>query len=568
MLVQFTNENHRSMVKQSSKKNKIILCVILAILVAMVLRQIAADAPLSRFFGILRASIYIGLFIVWGISIHRRIVQPQVSRYLMAVSALMVFWVIIRTIRYSLNDCIWLMRYLWYLYYLPMLLIPLLGVFIAMSLGKTENSRLPKWTAVFYIPTAVLLLLVLTNDLHQHVFIFPADAIVWMNDYQHAIGYFLIIAWMILCAVTALVTMLIKCRIPHSRKVLILPFIPAVLAVIYCALWIFRGLGIFELEWLKVIAGDMTVVFCLLFTAVLESCIQCGLIQSNTGYDELFMVSRLGAQITDQENRVCLASLNAKKLTEEQRIKAEIHSVLADKSTLVRSQSIGFGHVLWQEDVAELTEAIDQIEENCRDLAERNRIRQKNLETRKKILTLQEKNRVNDLLHRETAAQIDLIDRMLGQYDVEQDAGKCIRLLAGVAAVGAYIKRYGNLLLVSERTETADIRDLSRCFEESFMNLELLGVDCLHTLPSGIFMATKDMLRVYHSFEMAMEACLYDLSQVWIHMRNRESGFSLNMEFVCDTDLSTFADVADAFTCEDGAYRFTFDLLKKGGEET
>ena len=556
------------MAKSNSKKYSIILCVILVIIAAMVLRQMDADVTLNRVFDILRASIYIGLFVAWGISIHRRIVQPQVSLYLIAISALMVLWIILRTIRYSLTDCIWLMRYLWYLYYLPMLLIPLLGVFVALSLGKTENFRLPKWTALFYIPTVVLFLLVMTNDLHQHVFIFPADAIVWMNDYHYGIGYFLAIIWMILCTVTALVTMLIKCRIPHSRKVLILPFIPAILAVIYCTLWVFRVLGIFEMEWLKVIAGDMTVVFCLLFTAVLESCIQCGLIQSNTGYDELFMVSRLGAQITDQENMVCLASLNAKRLTEEQRIKAETHLALVDKSTLVRSQPIGFGHVLWQEDVAELTEAIDQIEENCRDLAERNRIRQKNLETRKKILALQEKNRINDLLHRETAGQIDLIDRMLAQYDAEPGAGKRSRLLAGAAAIGAYIKRYGNLLLVSERRSTADIRDLSRCFEESFINLELLGVDCLQTLPSGISMASKDMLRVYHSFELVMEACLYDLSHVWLHMRNREDRFLLNMEFVCDTDLSSFAYVADAFTFEDGAYRFTFDLLQKGGEET
>lgn len=552
---------------KSNPRNSMILCVVLAILAAMVLRQMDADVTLSRVFDILRASIYIGLFAVWGVSIHRRIVHPQVRRYLIAISALMVIWIILRTIRYSLNDCIWLMRYLWYLYYLPMLLIPLLGVFVALSLGKAENFRLPKWTALFYIPTVVLFLLVLTNDLHQHVFVFPADAAVWMNDYHYAIGYFLIIVWMILCAVTALVTMLVKCRIPHSRKVLILPFIPAILAVIYCTLWVFRVLGIFEIEWLKVIAGDMTVVFCLLFTAVLESCIQCGLIQSNTGYDELFMVSRLGAQITDPENRVCLASLNAKRLTQAQRIDAETHSVLADKSTLVKSQAIGFGHVLWQEDVAELTEAIEQIEENCRDLAEHNRIRQENLETRKKILSLQEQNRINDLLHRETAGQIDLIDRMLAQYDAEPDAGKRSRFLAGAAAIGAYIKRYGNLLLVSERAETADIRDLSRCFEESFLNLELLGVECLHTLPSGISMATKDMLRAYHSFELAMEACLYDLSHVWIHTRNRENGFVLNMEFVCDTDLFPLAHISDAFTCEDGAYRFIFDFPRKGGEE-
>ena len=508
----------------------------------------------------IRSAIYIELFIAWGVSLHRRIIQPQVRRYLTSISVLVVFWMTVRTIRYSLDECIWLMRYLWYLYYLPMLLIPLLAVFVALSLGKPDNFRLSKWTGLLYIPTAALLLLVLTNDLHQFVFVFPEDAIVWVNDYSYALGYFLAVGWVVSCTITALVVMLIKCRIPHSRTVLMLPFAPAVVALIYGVLYYFR------VPWLKFLTGDMTVVFCLLIVAILECCIECGLIQSNTGYEELFMVSRLGAQITNQENAVCLASANARALTEEQRISTKTQTVSADKSMIVKSQPIGFGHVLWQENVAELTEAIEQIEENCRDLAEHNRIRQENLKTRKKILALQEKNRVSDLLHRETAGQIDLIDRMLAQYDTETDDRKRSRLLGGAAVVGAYIKRYGNLLLIGERTETADIRDLARCFDESFINLELLGVNCLHTLPSDIILATKDMLQVYRSFEAAVETSLSDLQYVWINVRESKEGIFLNMEFVCDTDLSPFASIADSFSCEDGAYRFTFKL-RKGGEE-
>lgn len=550
------------MTKSNSKKYSTILYVALAIFTAMVLRQIArwADAPLDWFCGMIRSAIYIELFIAWGVSLHRRIIQPQVRRYLTSISVLVVFWMAVRTIRYSLDECIWLMRYLWYLYYLPMLLIPLLAVFVALSLGKPDNFRLSKWTGLLYIPTAALLLLVLTNDLHQFVFVFPEDAIVWVNDYSYALGYFLAVGWVVSCTVTALVVMLIKCRIPHSRTVLMLPFAPAVVALIYGVLYYFR------VPWLKFLTGDMTVVFCLLIVAILECCIECGLIQSNTGYEELFMVSRLGAQITNQENAVCLASANARALTEEQRISTKTQTVSADKSMIVKSQPIGFGHVLWQENVAELTEAIEQIEENCRDLAEHNRIRQENLKTRKKILALQEKNRVSDLLHRETAGQIDLIDRMLAQYDTETDDRKRSRLLGGAAVVGAYIKRYGNLLLIGERTETADIRDLARCFDESFINLELLGVNCLHTLPSDIILATKDMLQVYRSFEAAVETSLSDLQYVWINVRKSKEGLFLKMEFVCDSDLSHLAPMANAFSFEDGAYRFTFKL-QGGGEE-
>ena len=69
-----------------------------------------------------------------------------------------------------------------------MLFIPLLTVFVALSLGKPERFRLPSRTALLYIPTAALLLLVLTNDLHQLEFVFPPDAAVWGNDYHYAVG--------------------------------------------------------------------------------------------------------------------------------------------------------------------------------------------------------------------------------------------------------------------------------------------------------------------------------------------------------------------------------------------
>ena len=216
---------------------------------------------------ILRTSIYIVLFATWGISVSNRIIQPQVRRYLVAISALMGFWIAIRGIKYSLAECPWVMRHLWYLYYLGMLFIPLLVVFIALSLGKPESFRLPKWTKLLYIPTTILLLLVLTNDLHQLVFRFPADATVWMDDYRYGIVYFLAVGWMVLCALTALAIMLVKCRVPHSRKVLVLPFVPVIMALLYGVCYIFRA------PWLRLIAADMTVVFCLLFAAALESCI-------------------------------------------------------------------------------------------------------------------------------------------------------------------------------------------------------------------------------------------------------------------------------------------------------
>lgn len=543
------------MTKQNHKTGFLVAAMVFS---AIALRVLGKFDILIVPGGIARSLIYIALYIGWGISVSKRIIQVQVRHYLIAVSGLMVFWFVIRSMRYYFITDIGIARQLWYLYYLPMLFIPLFSLFVAISLGKPENARLSKTALLLLsIPTVLCLLLVLTNDLHQLVFSFPEGA-VWTDiNNGYTFGYYIVLGWEILCALAAFVIMIIKCRLSYRKKYL--PFLLLACSIVYAFIYV-SGV-----EWMQLIGGDIAAAQCLMFTGILESCIQCGLIQTNTGYEELFMVSRLGAQITDQGNTVCLASSNARELTGEQRMSAKTHPVLADKTTLIKSKPIRFGHVLWQEDVSEFTEAIEQIEENCRDLSERNRIRRKNLETKKKILSLQEKNRAADVLNRETTGQISMIEHLLTQYDTENDAQKREKLLAGAAVLGAYIKRYGNLLLVSHREETADICDLSRCFEDSFVNLELLDVKYLCTLPADVILATKDMLRIYHTFETILEDCLFDLHSVWVNARERKGQFLVSIDFVCDTDLSCHKADADLYSCEDGTCRFTFQL-QKGGE--
>ena len=543
------------MTKQNHKTGFLVAAMVFS---AIALRVLGKFDILIVPGGIARSLIYIALYIGWGISVSKRIIQVQVRHYLIAVSGLMVFWFVIRSMKYYFITDTGIARQLWYLYYLPMLFIPLFSLFVAISLGKPENARLSKTALLLLsIPTVLCLLLVLTNDLHQLVFSFP-EGEVWTDlNNGYTFGYYIVLGWEILCALAAFVIMIIKCRLSYRKKYL--PFLLLACSIVYAFIYV-SGV-----EWMQLIGGDIAAAQCLMFTGILESCIQCGLIQTNTGYEELFMVSRLGAQITDQGNTVCLASSNAGELTGEQRMSAKTHPVLADKTTLIKSKPIRFGHVLWQEDVSELTEAIEQIEENCRDLSERNRLRQENLETKKKILSLQEKNRAADVLNRETAGQISMIEHLLTQYDTENDAKKREKLLAGAAVLGAYIKRYGNLLLVSHREETADIRDLSRCFEDSFVNLELLDVKCLCTLPADVILATKDMLRIYRTFETILEDCLFDLHSVWVNARERKGQFLVSIDFVCDTDLSGHKADADLYSCEDGTCRFTFQL-QKGGE--
>ena len=222
-------------------------------------------------------------------------------RYLLAIAGLML----LRTVKYNTYN-ITAERFLWYGCYLPMLFSPVLAVLVALSLGKPENYRLPKWTHFLYLPSALLFLLVLTNDLHQLVFLFP-NGVLSDDDYRYGAGCYVVLVWMVLCAAASLVLILPKCRIPQSRRYLWLPVVSFVLVLMYCGAYI-KGI-----YWVWLLAGDLTVSMCLIFTAIFESCIQCGLIQSNTHYEELFHASTIGALITDRNFSVACAAENAKQ---------------------------------------------------------------------------------------------------------------------------------------------------------------------------------------------------------------------------------------------------------------
>lgn len=546
--------------KQNLRKNSAFIYATLAVITAIVLRQIGfrIEGPLKWYGSILRAVIYIGLFTAWGISIRRRIIQPQVRRYLTAISVLMVFWIMVRTIRYLFIEASGALRYLWYLYYLPMLFIPFLSVFVALSLGKPEGFHLPKWTKLLYIPTTAFLLLVLTNDFHQLVFDFPEDASVWNNDYRYAGGYFLILGWLLLCVLAALVTMFINCRIPSNRKVFVLPFVPIILALSYGIFYIFR------VSWLKSIAGDMTVVFCLLIAAVLESCIRCGLIQTNTGYGKLFDIGTIGAQIVDLDYNTRFASSNAMPLSQDVMQEAENGSVSIDKNILLKSCRINGGYVLWQEDITDMVVLMEKLEENRKNIEDSNCIEEENYRTKVKINTLREKNRLYDQLQKQTAAQINLLDSFLNQYEVENDPEMARGLLAKIAMVGAYIKRRGNLLFIEEKSEVTDMAELKACLEESFTGLKFMDVECALDIPEGQTIPVKGAARVYDFFEDAMEAAIDNLCSVWLKGRILEKNIVFYVEVESETDMSQLASTADSCVCEDGVWRFTLCIRKAG----
>lgn len=550
-----TQQEQKQQKKQRNWNQVIFAGLVIA---ALLCRIVGKVSPRYLFWGILRTLIYIGLYIGWGISIHKRVVQKAAKNTLIFISELMIFWFVVRSIKYFFAMDVNVERYLWYSYYLPMLFIPQAAVQTAVLLGQPEEYILPKWLKFLYVPTTLCFLLVLSNDFHQCVFSFAAGEEWTDKGYRYAWGYYIVLLWEVVCAVVAFALMVYKCRLSQRKKYL--PVIGIGISILYAIIYASGA------EWIQVIGGDITAALCLMFVCIFESCIYCGLIQTNTGYEELFEVCTMGAQITDRNYRVRYTSANAMELSEAVMREAEKGDVVVDKKTLIQNRPIQGGHILWQEDIEYIIMLIERMEENRKTIEESNCLEQENYQTKAKINMLREKNRLYDKLQTQTARQIGLLNELLSQYEAEEDLGKSRRLLAKISVIGTYIKRYGNLIFIGERAEISDVAELGACLEESFSSLKLMGIECALTAPAGERIYVRDAVRIYSFFESIVEASVDSIQFMWVKIRPCGEELIVCMEVESEANLSSFFDKTEKGECEDGVWKFTF-TVKKAGEK-
>ncbi len=521
---------------------------------------------------LIRVCLYTGLFSAWGVSVRRRVVQPSARRYLVAVAAVMVLWLILREFKWRFVTDPDALRYLWYLYYVPILLIPFIALFVSMSLGKSEKYEPPAAASLLYIPTLALIALVLTNDLHQLVFAFPEGAAVWSeNDHSYAVGYMMIIAWVLLCALAAFFIMLSRARIPRSGRIVWLPLVPVGIGILYV---VSDTLGSPVTEFLARhnVLNDLAVFVCLVFTGFFEACIRGGLIQTNSRYSDLFSASKgISARITDSEYTTRYAASDAVGLPREIMERAGIAPVIAESGLRVHSIPVNGGHAVWTEDISELLSLREDLEDRREELRERNALLKYEYEREKAHKTIEEQNRLYDLLQSRTQKQIDEIDSLVGEYGrTPDDAGKR-RVLCRIALLGSYIKRRRDLLLSSGAAASMPSAKLSNALDESFRALKKAGIRGAYSVQTDRDLISAEAVsRAYDFFEDAAEAAYGSLS--WINVRVAEVNGALreNILIECggDADFSALAAAYPGSRVirdeEDGSFELLLPL--EGGD--
>ena len=551
------------MTKSRNKTAVMMFAVAAILLIAYSCRIIGNNGYYGTEVGLLRSFIFIALFAAWGASLYNRIIQTRIRCYMSAIALLMIFWFIIRTLKYyfiSAELYPGIVRHLWYMYYLAMLYIPLLAVYVAMSIGKTEDSHLPMKAVLLYIPTLFLFLLVITNDLHELVFTFPADAAVRTdNDYSYGVGYYIVNAWMLFCALSMLYVMSKKRRIAESKKLIFIPCIPIIALLLYL---IFYSSGA---PWLRFILGDVTAVICLMYAATLELCIQFGFIQANTNYMELFCASTAGAQITDKDYHVLLSSAAAKNLDTKTLAKTKNESVMLKGGVRLSGAPIKKGHVVWTEDISPLLKVLEELQEAKENLEDSNKILEEEQALKKREAHIMEQDRLYNIIQHDTAHQICLMDTMIKQAETA-DGDEKRKLLQKMLVIGAYLKRRSNLVFLADKSSMLDANELVLTIGESLDNLEVLGISCGFRTELTEPVLAYQIIAMYDFFENVMERTLDRICSITVYAGKRDGSLFLNINTDSTADFSDFvSDNVNVERDEDNEWKLTL-RMNTGGD--
>ena len=489
------------------------LCIALGLFVlAGFFRQLdrlSAPLPSAACF-LLTNLIYIGLAMAWGFSISRRILHRNDRRWLLLGCAMAMLWLFLRAVKYRFFSDDTITRHLWYGYYVPQILAPLFSLFAVLQLGRREDYVLSRKWVLLFIPAALLIGGVLTNDLHQMAFRSAPGAVTLEADYTHGWVYYLAMTWTVGLLLATGIIVYRKCRVSESRRYAWMPLCVFLGGFVLCALS-FANIYTFH---------KMPECFCLTFAAFWESCLQVGLMPTNGHYSYFFSESTVAAQIVDGHGTPVYRAKNAPNLTPDQLDAAAHESILLNANTRLQSAPVQDGRVYWVEDISKINRIQAQLAEINAQLSEENELIQAENALKRQRAQIEEKNRLMDEMIALVQPQLLQINRLLEEESVQN--------LKQICLLGAYVKRRVNLALICNEKAVVPVDELAHCIRESLTYLTQYGAICaLHQEGKGS-VSSRGVQTAYDFFEDCMEAALPSLSALMVRVECSEC-FSIRL---------------------------------------
>lgn len=459
------------------------------------------------------------LLFSWLISIYTRIIHKKIRGYLLWIGVLMFFWLFIRTIKYRVLAVFPNMNVLWYLYYVPIVLIPLLSYYTARTVGQREDAKLSRKDRLLLIPAGIIILCILTNDFHRMAFVFEGNTRAGMT-YGYGPFYYLSYLFSFSFAVCSILIMFRKSRVKESKRRIYLPFIIVFFYILYSAFYNFNQNHPF-LQFIEI-----TIAYCMTTILFWESCIQIGLIRSNSNYREFFKSSTSNTLILDEDGNLRYSTGEGTIDRSTFELLKKNRTISPNAKTRLYINKITGGYVLREEKLDYLLSLIEELETINRKTEEEILLLQNRMKIDEKRIKLQEKNRLYDIIRRNTEEQMNRIREnltYLTTHGNEEEKWQEINILA------TYVKRYSNLVFLSESNGRISMEELRITIAESLNNLKKMGIH--EGLKTDVFgdVSLNQAFQIYHAVQKILEHSFQRLRAIYVVLRHSEEEVRLSI---------------------------------------
>ncbi len=447
--------------------------------------------------------IYIALLISWIYSVRSRLLPTKARSYAEASALLMIAELLVRFLRFRVLTGIAVRRFADYAYNIPLILIPTLFLMTCIRIRRGEGGERRAAERLLLIPSGVLLLLILTNDLHQLFY----RRLIPLSEFHGIVGtytygplFYAMYGWMGIVLIAGLLILISRTWKQNIRG---LSWFAAVL-VFWGAVSLLNRLVLTPHETLRMFHAPEIHVFSLL--GLFEVCIRNRLIPYNENYTGFFSRLGLPVLITDSSLKPVYATDVPVSASQEQ-LKESLESpVYIDGDTRLSGMSMLPGLVFWTEDERELHRESHRLAEANEILSEENGLIAVENELQVKKAHLDAQARVYDRISAALYPKQKRIEELLNSASPESDSFPAV--LAECCVLNAYCKRKSNLMLLEEESLPRPNRELFLAMQETARFLKCRGIDAAAT---GVEYSDFPLARIhelYDSFEILIEALL------------------------------------------------------------
>ena len=436
---------------------------------------------------------------------------------MVASGLLMEFFIVLRTVSYRIVQwSIPINRHCWYLYYVPIILVPTLFVMSSFYFGNrpVQHSRFKSYPLFLAL---MLIFGILTNDLHHLTFRPNPGTINFIGKsgtYTHGFLFYAAYIWaggMIAAGIFHLISISHKMK---DWKKAIKPF--------SCLLLIPLMTTINKI----LVAADLPEPFLMpeimIFgmIGIQEYCIRNRLLPHNINYDSFFSQLELPVCITDYDITPVYKTTIPVHGNKTQMRQAVGDYVYPDQNTRLSGIELKAGYAFFSSDESNQHQLNEELESANDILSMENELLEHEQELLEEKASIEERNRLYDEAASAVYAAQKRIEATLKQ--IRPGTLSFRKDMAHVLFMMAYVKRKANFVMLNADHGSITPDELTVALKESLRFLNYCGIETDARITVSEDYSCETATAIYDCFEIAAEALCGNISELWMHLTEKE----------------------------------------------